>query len=264
MLEKLDFIEINSRRYFIHIHLSSQSNRKAILIFNPILDEKKRVQKFEAETARELSRLGYAVVRFDYFGTGDSGGDTFEFNFNAINSDSHYLFDYINRILTPDEIIYFGIRLGADLALINSLSKPNIKRLILVEPIIDGKRYLLELRMRKKVFYRLNNLQAVENIFIHGSKFEDFQGYPISTCHLAYLDNLNLNNFEIKNKHIAIFKTNSLANKRLVFRFKEQNDLKDGCCIDINNVDCPEFWSALEFTDTKKLTQQIISYINRD
>jgi len=265
MREKLEFIGLNKRNYFIHSHSPLQTNRETIIFFNPMFDEKKRVQKFQCETARALCRLGYTVIRFDYYGTGDSGGDTFEFDFSTVYSDFSYLIDHIKNTFSPEGIILFGIRLGADLALMNSISEPTIKHLILVEPIIDGKRYLLELRMRKKLFYNLNKIQSnKEQLLIQEQKFEDFQGYPMSFENLAYLEKMNLSDSNIIDKSVTIFKTNSISNKKLVVKFKEKIEIKKSSSVNIHYVDCPEFWAALESVDTSTLTQQIITFISNN
>ena len=98
--------------------------------------------------AERLSAAGYPVLRFDYDGTGDSGG---------LDSDSGRVRAWIDsvgeaatelRALSGvDEVCLFGVRMGATLALTAAAERGDIDRLILWNPCPTGKAYVREMKM---------------------------------------------------------------------------------------------------------------------
>ena len=119
---------------------------ECILLCNPFGQEAIRSHRLFRILADRLSRNGFHVLRFDYFGTGDSDGDDTEGEISAWTDD----------VLTAGEEIllrsgcsgssWFGLRLGATLAGLASTNIGNVPRtLVFWDPIIDGAAYLREL-----------------------------------------------------------------------------------------------------------------------
>jgi hypothetical protein len=257
MKEMLDFVLINGRKLFIHHHSPIHTNQKCVLFLNPLFDEKKRVQTFQAETARALCSRNYHVFRFDYYGTGDSGGETYEFDFDDTLNDINSLLGIISDRYNVKEIAFFGIRLSSDLALHYVNKNPSINTIFLIEPIVDGKRYLLELRMQKKAFYSLNGMSDInDKIKINNEIFEDFQGYPLSNKSIKFIEAIKSNELNMENKQIMLLRTGSLFNKKNI------NSLIDNLNTKKNKVEyfqdnTPEFWASLETVDTSRITRII-------
>ena len=258
-MEKLFYIDINNKSHFVHEHIPDEIKGSPCIFINPLFDEKKRSQKFYAETAREFCKSGIPVIRFDYYGTGDSEGQLYELNLPEQLTSVKSIIDKTLREFQTNKIILFGLRFGADLVLELSTQYPVcINQLILIEPIINGKRYLTEQRSRRKIFHRLNKMTEIpDNIIIDGSTFEDHQGYPISKDNLSYINNLDALRITLSNTNILLVKLNAISSRKYIIQLKKNLEMRNN----VQNLqfNCDNFWANLEPTDTFKLSQEIVN-----
>src|SRR5690554_2729652 len=156
MKEELYYKEINNRWLFFHEHIPEEIAGPPFLFLNPMFDEKKRSQKFYAETAREFCKRGIPVVRFDYYGTGDSEGQLFEMSIHESLKAVQVIIETILSKYQTQSISLLGLRIGADFALeVESQMPKCINELVFIEPVVNGKRYLSEQRSRRKIFHKL-------------------------------------------------------------------------------------------------------------
>jgi hypothetical protein len=258
MEEKLFYLNNEGRNLFVHMHIPDGDQYNSYLFLNSILDEKKRSQKFQSDTARSLCKKGNLVLRFDYFGTEDSEGELYDFNLDTCIKDTFFMLDFIKSNFKCTSVNFLGLRMGGSLALISSKSVDLIKNLILIEPIVDGKRFLLEQRTRRKAFYKLNNV-TIENEFLslNGKIYEDHQGYLLSKEVICFMENINVNNIDLIDKKIFLFKLNSLFSGKTISLLKNKlsknNDIKE------YSINCKDFWASMEDIDTSELTENIIA-----
>lgn len=119
---------------------------ECVLICNPFGQEAIRCHRLLKVLADRLARSGFHVMRFDYFGTGDSDGDD-------IDGD---LASWIGDVCNADHELrersgcprssWFGLRLGASVAaMASSKVSDALQRLVLWDPIVYGALYLDEL-----------------------------------------------------------------------------------------------------------------------
>jgi pimeloyl-ACP methyl ester carboxylesterase len=117
-----------------------------IVLCNPFGQEAIRSHRMYRILADRLSRNGQDVLRFDYYGTGDSAGDDGEGDIDGWIDDVLRADDEVIRRSGCVRCSWFGLRLGASLAALASGRRarpPN--RLVLWEPVIDGPGYLADL-----------------------------------------------------------------------------------------------------------------------
>ena len=122
----------------------SQTPCQAVLLCNPFGQESVRVHRFYKVLADHLSRAGMAVMRFDYFGTGDSDGDDLDGHLEVWRSDIVLAHEELQRRSACANISWIGARLGGSLAM-QAATQTQLERLILWEPILDGTHYLTKL-----------------------------------------------------------------------------------------------------------------------
>lgn len=255
-MEELYYININGQSHFIHEHIPEKVNYSPFIFLNPIFDEKKRSQKFYAETARKLSAKGSPVIRFDYYGTGDSEGDLFELNLKNIYNVVKELIKLLRGKYSIDKVNLLGLRLGADIALSIANKISTISKLILIEPIVIGKLYLNEQRLRRKIFFKLHNIEnSKEHLDIDGETYEDHQGYPISMSNLDFLNDFDSTNIEINNFNIFLFKLNTFSSKKNIEKLT--NKLENNNNLHLIHSNCNNFWSSLEVLDTNEFSEEI-------
>ena len=84
-------------------------------------------------------------MRFDYFGTGDSAGESGEGDMAEWVANARTAAQELRASSGIDRLTLVGVRLGAAIALNVASTDPLIDRLVLWDPVVSGSRYLDEL-----------------------------------------------------------------------------------------------------------------------
>lgn len=114
-----------------------------VLLCNPFGQEAIRTHRLYCVLSERLALLGFHVLRFDYYGTGDSAGDDEEGELLGWVSDTVVAHAELVRRSGSTKIVWIGARLGGTIAALSSaLVDPPIDGLVLWEPLIDGLGYL--------------------------------------------------------------------------------------------------------------------------
>ena len=141
------FFPCGSYRLFGVLHLPLGVPKKSgFILCHPFGEEKLWTQLVYVNFARELTHRGYPVFRFDYMGNGDSDGNFEDSSVETNLADIRCAREFFKEKAGPLRSVgLIGIRFGATLAALVSEDEPEIDRLILWEPILDGSRYMQEL-----------------------------------------------------------------------------------------------------------------------
>jgi exosortase A-associated hydrolase 2 len=99
--------------------------------------------------ATRLSELGFAVLRFDYRGCGDSAGLSEECRLEEWLADIAIAVKEIRRRGVV-RIGLVGLRLGAALALLGAEQLGGIEGLVLWDPVLDGRSYVDDLAAEQR------------------------------------------------------------------------------------------------------------------
>jgi hypothetical protein len=119
----------------------------AVLLCAPFGQEGLRTHRFFKVLAERLARTGAAALRFDFYGAGDSPGDESEGELDGWRRDLCCAHDELRRRAPDARIVWIGARLGATLAVLAARNgRCDPARLVLWEPVIDGRRYARLLR----------------------------------------------------------------------------------------------------------------------
>ncbi len=137
------------------MHLSSrlQTRSAAVVLCNPFGEEAARAHRAYRVMARKLQDAGYAAMRFDYAGTGDSSGDIDDFGIDAWIQDIEAAADALRAESGVSRIVLVGLRLGATLAaLCAQRGRLRAAHVLLWDPVVDGAEYLRELRRAHRAY----------------------------------------------------------------------------------------------------------------
>ena len=119
----------------------------AVLICAPFGQEAIRSHRLFRVLAERLARAGVPVLRFDYFGTGDSPGEDADGEFEGWRRDVCAAHEELRRRTGARRIVWLGARLGATLAVLAARSgRCDPARLLLWDPIVSGPAYLKHMR----------------------------------------------------------------------------------------------------------------------
>lgn len=119
---------------------------ECVLICNPFGQEAIRCHRLLKVLADRLARSGFHVMRFDYFGTGDSDGDDTDGDLASWIGDVCNADHELRERSRCARSSWFGLRLGASVAAMASSRFTDApQRLVLWDPIIYGTEYLDEI-----------------------------------------------------------------------------------------------------------------------
>src|SRR5258708_2953762 len=109
---------------------------RAAVLCNPAGNEYIHAHRTMRNLASRLSKAGYHVLRFDYYGTGDSAGDSDKGNPNRWFDDIGVAMSELRDMTGATKITLIGLRLGANLAgRVSVRDRLQIESLVLWEPL---------------------------------------------------------------------------------------------------------------------------------
>ncbi len=177
----------------------ADESRGLVVICDPFAEEKKCAHRPLVDAARALSGAGYSVLRFDYRGTGNSGGRFVDVTPEHWMQDIHRAVDFGKQELNPPWIAPAGLRIGATMAARVACERDDIGGLILWEPVIDGARYVKQNLRRSQIKAMLTDEQQFDAGDVkerHAGDVVDFDGYEISAATMQQLEAMGLGESE--------------------------------------------------------------------
>lgn len=140
------FFGYGARRLFGIYHPPRAAARRAVLVCQPWGQEYLRAHRSLKQLATLLAQAGCHVLRFDYFGTGDSGGDMVDGDLEGWVDDIEAAVQELQDTSGATRVTIAGMRLGATLAAIAAARQSaDIDGLVLWDPVVSGSSYLREL-----------------------------------------------------------------------------------------------------------------------
>lgn len=116
-----------------------------IVLCYPMGQEYMRAHRAFRQLANLLARRGFHVFRFDYFATGDSAGESEEGSLAEWMTNVGQAIEELKDNAGVDTVSLVGLRLGAALALLAGASRDDVSRIVLWDPVVDGRQYVDEL-----------------------------------------------------------------------------------------------------------------------
>ncbi|HEY3802672.1 MAG TPA: alpha/beta hydrolase [Kofleriaceae bacterium] len=164
--------------------------RDAALLCNPFGEEAARSHRTLRVLATQLERIGISAMRFDYGATGDSRGDGASASIAGWLADVATAAEHLRRETGARRLVIVGLRFGATLAALASTAlAPH--RLVLWDPVIDGRAYLAELAAQHGAYMREELGPAWHDRRVPGTPTEAL-GTPISAAFAAELAAIDL------------------------------------------------------------------------
>jgi pimeloyl-ACP methyl ester carboxylesterase len=121
-----------------------------VLILPPLFEERKSSYAALRKLAVKLAAAGHATMRFDYRGSGESGGSSAARRWATMAEDASSAREALARLSGQPDAILLGLRLGATLAL-QEAARGNAKAVVALAPIIVGSTQVRQWKMRSKI-----------------------------------------------------------------------------------------------------------------
>lgn len=120
---------------------------RGVVLCHPWGQEYLRAHRSMRHLGALLTKAGVHVLRFDYFGTGDSGGDMQDGDLEGWRSDIETAIDELRDTTGVERVDLVGLRLGATLAAdVAARRRADVGRLVMWDPVVDGEEYVRELQ----------------------------------------------------------------------------------------------------------------------
>jgi alpha/beta superfamily hydrolase len=127
-----------------------------IVLCYPMGNEYIKSHRTYLQLAARLSKAGFPVIRFDYYGTGDSSGGCEQGNIGQWIADISEAVEELKRRSGLSKACLVGLRLGGSLSMIVGAQRSDIDSLVLWEPIVHGETYISELKKLQKQMLRFS------------------------------------------------------------------------------------------------------------
>jgi pimeloyl-ACP methyl ester carboxylesterase len=131
-----------------------------VLLCPPAVQEYNRTHWAFRKLASLLAREGFHVLRFDYFGSGDSAGEPEQAGVERWCADIREAACELQDLAETRRVSVVGFRLGAALAALATREVPAVRDLVLWEPAVSGRLHVRELREIQRSKLRLTTNPA--------------------------------------------------------------------------------------------------------
>lgn len=241
-----------------HSPMCNCQNQKSILLCSSIGPEYARPYRLLRLLAENLAKRGHHVFRFDWYGSGDSWGDSSEGNLEKWILDVKLASEELINISGNQVFSLIGLRFGATLGWLSLANSENLKILLLWEPVINGKDWVTEMKL-----LHLSYLKTSPKLGRHLSN-KEILGYPFSDALINELNSITLMDSKIpkcNNFHI-VFSGN--PNKYDNFLSK---CLNQKTCLTHEFINSNDIWSNSVFSPhiiiSNSAVQRILSFFDR-
>jgi len=201
----LFFFGTTERQLFgaYHAPAAAAPARGAALLCPPWGPEYFAAHRTLRQLASRLATSGFHVLRFDYYGTGDSAGERDEGDLASWVEDAGVALQELQDVSGDSRISVFGMRLGAVAASRLARSRAaQVGTVVLWDPVVDGKAYLRELHSAQKEIDRwsLTPRSAVSY------PPAELLGTPLTPAMTASIERVTLDNFrELGTPRVRVF-----------------------------------------------------------
>ncbi len=133
-----------------HEPLQRSIRRCAVLICQPIGHEYINSHRALRQLAARLAEAGFPVLRFDYYGCGDSSGHSEEGSISLWMEDISTALAELRTRAGLSKVYIVGLRLGGTLAAIAGTQSNDVEGLVLWDPVVNGKNHFQEMLSLQK------------------------------------------------------------------------------------------------------------------
>ncbi|MCK5230879.1 MAG: AMP-binding protein, partial [Desulfobulbaceae bacterium] len=160
-------------------------SKHGVVLCPPHGHEYIRCHRAYRELAIRLTKAGYNVFSFDYYGCGDSGGNYDEGRLEGWRLDTLQAVDVIKKRFKLNWICLVGLRLGASLAIMAGEDCDIIDAMVLWDPILKGKTLIEEMTSLQDTYNEASSDLDARGVY-------DFLAYPLNPGLVEDLEQMDL------------------------------------------------------------------------
>jgi len=227
----------------------------------PLGEEYIRFHRVYRQLALRLSSVGFPVLRFDFYGCGDSSGDREQGQISQWLTDISTAIGEIRRRSGIMKICLVGLRLGGALAMMVGATRGDIDGMVLWDAIVNGRTYVEELTALHQEMLRKAHVQLKPHM--PGEEQTEILGFPLTDDLFTGLERINLVAIQEKPaNNILIIKSNEAANQE---RLREHLKSIDAH-VAYQHLPSPQLWGWIEdfgrILVPHQILQAVVSWIS--
>ncbi len=190
----------------------------AIVLCYPIGHEYIYAHRAFRQLALLLNREGFHVLRFDYYGCGDSAGDSNDWDIEQWLQDIRAAIGELKDKCGLSKVSLIGLRLGATLSLLSVQGEKDVGNIVLWDPIYTGNDYLAALKSANEIWYKDTFKDQDCQLNIN----QDILGFHYNTNLQKQIEDINLLNLKSKmgSQLLLLENNNSMNNQTYLKHFK--------------------------------------------
>lgn len=142
------------------------------------------------QLAIQLARAGFAALRFDYYGCGDSAGDAEEGSVARWVDDVETALEEMRSSGKVSKLYLIGARMGATLSALVGSRRSDLEGLVLWDPVVNGKNYVEELIARHQEWLDGSSLRG--ELPKPGDQNFEALGFPLSRALREGIERIDL------------------------------------------------------------------------
>lgn len=174
------FIEDSTEKIYAVYHepdLTADRNQAVLLVY-PDGQEYMRSHRLYLQIAKELSRAGFHVLRFDFYGTGDSSGNHAKASLARWQDNIGRSAEELIAVSGTRSLSIFATRLGASIASGVGISSAQLQHFIALDPVIKPASHLENKQYQhREMLADLNRFQFKRSV---SEACDDILGYQYS------------------------------------------------------------------------------------
>ncbi len=216
--------------------------------------------------SQRLAAAGYAVLRIDLLGCGDSSGDFGDATWSAWRDD---IFAAINWLEThyPGPLILWGLRAGCLLATSVAVDLKKRPNFIFWQPVLSGKQHWTQFTRLKTAGDLGNSKETLDRLKqqLAGGKSVEIAGYSVASSLVDGLTGADLLASEGINGKFAWFEISSRpdasttpASRLCIEQWQQCGWAGEGAV-----VSGPPFWQTTEIETAPALIEATLSAVER-
>jgi pimeloyl-ACP methyl ester carboxylesterase len=178
----------SARALFGLYHPAQKARAKpvSVVLCHPFGNEYFGAYRTMRVLADQLANAGVSVLRFDYYGTGDSAGFGLDASIEQWLADIDCAIEEIKGTVAAETTSLIGVRLGATLAAHSAKVRTDIDRLVLWEPILHGREHVDQHMARHQEWLGLGRCRTQD------STANEALGFPLSDQLIEEMTKLEL------------------------------------------------------------------------
>jgi pimeloyl-ACP methyl ester carboxylesterase len=230
-----------------------------VILCYPMGQEYIQAHRAYRQLAVRLSDIGFPVLRFDFYGCGDSSGDCERGEVRQWLTDVSTAIGEIRLRGSVERVCLVGLRFGGTLAMMAGAARGDVNGMALWDPVVSGKTYIQELTILHREM--LPYFHATPKRGITGEKPAEILGFPLTDSMLTEINNIDLLTIQEKPaKNILVLESSEEPGEG---RLKEH--LKNiGAHVEYKYLPSPPIWIANTYRALvpQQSLQSVVSWIS--